>query len=111
MKKYPAICLSLGNDFKFVYPSDIMYIKSEGSYSNIYFKDKENLIVTKNLKNLEEVLPEELFIRIHHSTIINLIFVNKYHHNTTNNIELLDGTLLLLARRKKALFLKRFIKI
>lgn len=111
MNRYPAICLSVNNEYIFIYPADIMYISSEGSYSHIYIKDSPKITVSKNLKELEKVLPEQIFLRVHHSYIINLIYVSKYHNNEHSEIELSDTSLVPLSRRKKAAFLDKFTKI
>ena len=111
MNKYPAICFVVGHDYKFVYPSDIMYVQSEGSYSNIYLQKDQKLTVSKNLKELESTLPKDIFVRIHHSILLNLIYVDIYHHDSTQEIELTNGVKLPLSRRKKSSFLNRFIKI
>lgn len=111
MNRYPAICISVGNEYKFIYPADIMYISSEGSYSHLFIKDHPKIIVSKNLKELESILPTKIFLRVHHSYIINLIYVAKYLNEEQTLIELTDGSLIPLSRRKKTTFLEKFTKI
>ena len=50
---------------------DILYIEAERNYCRIYSKDKEYLIVT-TLKDIDEKLPQEHFLRIHRSFIVNI---------------------------------------
>lgn len=50
--------------------SDILYAEAERNYCRIYARDKEYLLVM-TLKDLDEKLPGEHFIRIHRSFIIN----------------------------------------
>ena len=53
--------------------SDIIAIEAKGAYSNIYLKNAKPLLVSKNLKHFESVLPEDqIFFRSHKSWIINL---------------------------------------
>ena len=51
--------------------SDILYAEAERNYCRIYAQSKEHLLVM-TLKDLDEKLPREHFIRIHRSFIINI---------------------------------------
>jgi DNA-binding LytR/AlgR family response regulator len=55
---------------------DIFYIEAERNYCRIYSKGKEYLLVM-TLKELDERLPPENFIRIHRSYIINLMHIDE----------------------------------
>lgn len=50
---------------------DILYIEAERNYARIHSKNKEYLLVV-TLKDLEDKLPNNHFIRIHRSFIVNL---------------------------------------
>jgi two-component system LytT family response regulator len=90
----------------FLDTSIIMHIEAQNNYSIFYFKDQPKITVSKTLKEIEEILPVDHFFRIHHSHIINLNFVKKYVKGNGGHIELQDGTLLDVSRRKKDDFLK-----
>ncbi|CAH8281603.1 LytTR family two component transcriptional regulator [Mariniflexile fucanivorans] len=51
--------------------ADILYIEAERNYSRIHSKNKEYLLVV-TLKDLEDKLPNNHFLRIHRSFIVNL---------------------------------------
>jgi len=80
-------------DFK-----DILYIEAKGSYSSVcYLKDgrSEKSIITSNLlSEYEELLPAEMFCRIHRSYLVNCNHVKKIHGDEgafavmTNNVEI-----------------------
>lgn len=55
---------------------DIQYIEAERNYSRIYCCNKSFLLVI-TLKDLDEKLPREHFIRIHRSYVINLSQVDE----------------------------------
>lgn len=55
---------------------DILYIEADRNYCRIYSKDKEYLLVM-TLKDMDEKLPNNPFLRIHRSYIINLSHVNE----------------------------------
>lgn len=50
---------------------DILYIEAERNYCRIYSKDKKYLLVI-TLKDMDEKLPQQHFIRVHRSFIVNL---------------------------------------
>jgi two-component system LytT family response regulator len=60
----------------FVELNDIVFLKAEGSYANIFFKDGNKVIVSKNLKDYEDQLTlEEGFFRTHRSFLINTKYI------------------------------------
>lgn len=56
---------------------DILCIKAEGEYSNVILVSGTQMLLRKLIKQWEEQLPENLFLRIHRSTIINLNQIEK----------------------------------
>lgn len=59
---------------------DILYVEGLKDYVKIFFKDK--MILTKTtMKNIEKKLPQQHFIRIHKSYIVNLLSVEKIESN------------------------------
>lgn len=57
--------------------SGIVYIAAIDSYSNVFTIDGRKLIARKLLKQWEAILPDELFLRIHKSTIINTGYIER----------------------------------
>ena len=55
---------------------DIQYVEAERNYSRIYCCDKSFLLVV-TLKDLDKKLPQEHFMRIHRSYVINLSQVDE----------------------------------
>jgi two-component system, LytTR family, response regulator len=88
--------------------SNIMYLQAESSYTYIYCKGKPKLLVSKNLKDFEEILPPDLFCRIHHASIVNINFVKKYFKGRGGYVQMKDGTSIEISVRKKNDFFDRF---
>jgi DNA-binding LytR/AlgR family response regulator len=59
-----------------VYIKDIYYIQADRNYSRIHAKNGESLLVM-TLKEIDEKLPNEHFLRIHRSYIVNLAHVDE----------------------------------
>jgi DNA-binding LytR/AlgR family response regulator len=59
-----------------IFIKDIFYIEAERNYCRIFSKERECLLVM-TLKDIDEKLPDEHFLRIHRSYIINLAHVDE----------------------------------
>ncbi|HEX2866585.1 MAG TPA: response regulator [Ignavibacteriales bacterium] len=67
----------LGSNSGILKISSIVCISAADSYSNVFTIDGKKLMARKLLKHWEAVLPDELFLRIHKSTIINTGFIER----------------------------------
>lgn len=61
---------------EFLKISSIVYITATGSYTHIYTGGKEKVVI-KPLKEWEDLLPPQHFLRIHRTYIINLNYIEK----------------------------------
>jgi two-component system LytT family response regulator len=86
--------------------ADIMRLEAQRNYTILYFVNQPRLTASKTLKELEELLPDNLFFRIHHAHIVNLRYIKKYTKGDGGQIEMQNGDLLDVARRRKDAFLK-----
>ena len=84
---------------------DIIYCRADGSYTTLFLKDKPDCLVSKNLKDFENILTESGFCRVHHSFLINLKHVQKYVKGDGGYVLLTDGHHVDISRRKKDEFL------
>lgn len=66
------ILLSFDNKLSFVRINEINYIEAYGNYTKVYLTDGRLSVTYNSIKNWDTRLPEDLFIQIHRSTIINL---------------------------------------
>lgn len=90
----------------FIKVGDIIYLEASISYTFIYTLPKNKFIVSRTLKDFEDILSTDLFIRIHNSYIINKNFAKKYIRREGGQVVLSNGTTLDVAKRKKKEFLK-----
>ena len=84
----------------------IIRIESSSNYSKIHFKDGKILLVTKLLKDFEEILTPYRFYRIHNSHLINLSYIKKYLRGDGGQVIMQNDEVIDVARRKKEEFLK-----
>jgi two-component system LytT family response regulator len=86
--------------------STIIHLEAQSNYTILYFTNQPKLTASKTLKEFEELLPEGIFFRAHHSHIINLNFIKRYIKGDGGQIEMQNGNYVDVARRKKDEFMK-----
>ncbi|MEO5942752.1 MAG: LytTR family DNA-binding domain-containing protein [Ferruginibacter sp.] len=100
------IAIPINNGLEFISIINILHIESSGNYSKIYLLNGKQIIVTRLLKDFEDILLPYRFYRIHNSHLINLGYIEKYIKGEGGQVKLTNGAVLDVARRKKEEFLK-----
>jgi two-component system LytT family response regulator len=90
----------------FVRPETIVYCESDSNYTRLYFDDQTKMVISKTLKEVEELLVQYGFFRIHNSFIINLQKVSRYIKTEGGAIEMSNGAQLPVSRQRKDEVLK-----
>ncbi|MGI9550143.1 MAG: LytR/AlgR family response regulator transcription factor [Aurantibacter sp.] len=91
--------------------AEIIYCAAEGSYSKIYLANNRTHLVSKKLKEFENMLGESGFCRVHHASLINVKHVQQYVKGEGGYVILTDGHHVDISRRKKDAFLSLLNKI
>lgn len=91
--------------------SDIMYCVSDNSYTTFYIKDKKEIIVSKSLKEFENLLLVYSFFRPHQSYLVNLHFIEKITKTDGGSIILSNKKEIPIAHRRKQALLDVFDKL
>jgi two-component system LytT family response regulator len=100
------IAISTAEGIEFIPIKNILHIESKSNYSKIYMPENKSIMVTKILKDFEEMLYPYNFYRVHNSHLINLNYIKKYIRSEGGHVMLQDGTVIDISRRKKEEFLK-----
>jgi two-component system LytT family response regulator len=79
---------------------DIIRIESSDNYSIFYFKNNEKIMVSKTLKDYEDLLTPHGFERIHQSHLINMSYLKSFLKKDSY-VVMIDGKQLPVAIRKK----------
>lgn len=77
-----------GNPPEIIKISSIIYIKANDGYTSIHTKEGKKPLIRRLMKEWESILPEEQFLRIHHSTIINLEYMEKVEKWFNNSLRI-----------------------
>lgn len=92
------IALPSADGYEFEEVSSILYCTAQGAYTRVILKGKSPLLISRSLGDIEEILPPEIFLRIHHSTIVNLAEITHYSRT--------DGGYVVITTREKLMVSK-----
>ncbi|MGB5237937.1 MAG: LytTR family DNA-binding domain-containing protein [Flavobacteriaceae bacterium] len=98
------VTFSTDGKLVFLDSEDILYAESDGNYSTIYLSDGQKIVLTKKLKEVNELLPSDTFFRIHNSYIINLSKIKEFL-KTDGYVILKSNHKIPVSRQKKSDFL------
>jgi len=103
---FEKIALPTLDGINFVKIKDIIRCESDNNYTNIFLNDGKKHIVSKTLKEFDEMLTPFNFFRIHKSHLINLNYLQKYNKGEGGYVIMEDGSELEVSRRRKEDFIR-----
>ncbi|WP_074405740.1 MULTISPECIES: LytR/AlgR family response regulator transcription factor [Aquimarina] len=103
--KFNKICLSTADSVEFINIKDIIYCKANGAYTSFILKNNISLLVSKHLKEYENLLIEQQFMRTHNSFLINLKEVKKFVKSDGGYIMMNNNDIINISKNKKEKFL------
>jgi len=105
-KQLRRISIPTTDGLQFINLENIEHLEASDNYTNIYISDNRKFLVSRTLKDFEEMLPPETFVRIHHATMINKFYVEKYIRGDGGQVIMRNGKVLDVSKRKKSDFLQ-----
>lgn len=102
---FEKIVLTAAEGLHFVELNDIIRLQSEGNYTTFFLDSGERIVVTKTLKNFENLLATNGFFRTHQSHLVNLDFVTKVLREDGGFALLKGGYKVPISRKKKDKFI------
>ncbi len=85
----------------FVNLADILYCEADGPYTKFYITNSQPILVSKNLKEFEEMLEPLGFLRTHHSYIVNPNKIKLYDKTDGGELILETGHKVPVSKRRK----------
>lgn len=98
---FKRIALSNSDGIHLFEVSDIIRCESEDNYTKFYIKNSKPILISKTLKEYEELLTEHGFERIHQSHLINLAYLKSYIKKDGGYVVMADNSNLPISQRKK----------
>jgi two-component system, LytTR family, response regulator len=99
--KEKRIVLKDIDNIYFVKVNDILYCMADGTYTRFFFQNQKNVIVSKNLKEYENILEPLGFLRTHHSYLVNPDKITAYDKSDGGSLILEGNVSVPVSQRKK----------
>jgi two-component system LytT family response regulator len=109
--KSKRIALTASDHLIFVETEKIIYCESDSNYTIFFLTDGQKIIVSKTLKDVEEILEGSDFFRIHASYLINMKHVSKFTRGDGGYVVMSNNQHITVSRKKKDEFFEMFSKI
>ena len=95
------IVLSTSEKIHILETDQILRCESDNYYTNFFLTDGKTILVSKTLKENEELLGDHNFIRPHKSHLVNVKYIKGFLRNDGGYIEMTDGSQIPVSRRKR----------
>jgi two-component system, LytTR family, response regulator len=108
-KKFTSTKIALPQlgSMNFIDVDEIVAMQADSNYTIIHKKDMQKLVVSKTLKDFEDLLDADQFVRIHKSSLVNLKFIKEYSTIDGGTVKMTDGSQWSISRRQLELFLQK----
>lgn len=102
------LALPYQNGVTFVAVKDIIYCESDDNYTRFFLTDGQMYLVTKTMREVQEVLEEREFLRVHRQYIVNLNQIKKFVKGEGNYLVMQNNQTIPIARNQKEKLVQRF---
>ncbi len=92
---------------EFVPVDTIIHCSSSNNYTEFFLTDKKRLLVSRTLKETEDMLAEYSFLRVHHSHIVNLNAITRYVKGEGGYLIMEDGSTVDVSRSRKEMLMQK----
>lgn len=103
----PKIALPHLGGINFIEVEDIISLQADSNYTIIHLKNMQKMVITKTLKDFEDLLDQTQFARIHKSYIVNLKYIKEYSTNDGGIVKMTDGNEWSISRRQLDSFIEK----
>ena len=90
-----------------IFVESIISCESDSNYTILLLKNKQKITASRTLKQIEEMLEDYSFARVHHSYVVNLNEVEKYIKGEGGSLIMSDGSSIEVSRNRKEMLLKK----
>ena len=90
-----------------LFVESIITCSSDSNYTMLNLKNKQKITASRTLKEIEEMLEEYAFLRVHHSHVINLNEIEKYVKGDGGYVIMSDGSNIDVSRSRKEMLIHK----
>jgi two-component system, LytTR family, response regulator len=96
------------NGVTFIEINDIVFAEASNNYTKLVLLNKQQHIISKTLKDVQDVLEQQHFLRIHRQYIINLNHVKQFFRGDNMYVVMDNGENIPVARSQKDKLVERY---
>lgn len=101
-EQFKKIALPMGDGYELIPVEEVIRCEAKDNYTCFFLKSKRTILASRTLKDIEEqLMPFNFFIRVHHSSVVNLNEIVKYTKGEGGFVTMSDGSVVNVSRRKK----------
>jgi two-component system LytT family response regulator len=110
---YDAVKIALPtlNGFTFIQLGEIIRCESDNTYTTFFLRNKTKMMVSKTMKECEDILSGYDFCRIHNSHMINMQYIKDYIKGEGGQVRMCDNSIVDVSRKRKQEFLNKLNRI
>ncbi len=105
------LALHTADFIKIVDTGQIIRLEADGNYTRFYLSGGERVLITRTLKEYDELLAPQGFLRVHQSHLINLDQIESYVKSDGGYIRMKDQSRVPVSVRKKSMVIDRIQEI
>ena len=92
----------------FVELKDIVYCEAESNYSKVFLASGKNYLLSRTLRDVQQVLEERNFLRVHRRYLVNLDHIKMYHKGETAYLVMHGDINIPIAKNQKERLVQKF---
>jgi two-component system LytT family response regulator len=93
--------------YEFVEARRISHCEAEGAYTKVHIGEAKPLLISRSLGDISEMLSPDMFMRIHHSTIVNIQQVTHFIRTDGGYVQMKNGVKLMVSKSKKEMVMEK----
>ncbi len=95
------IALPCNDGLELISFDKIIRCQADRAYCNFYLTDNRKILVSKPMKDFEEILNSKTFLKVHKSAIVNIKHIEKFVRGKAGYLLMSDGSSVNVSVRKK----------
>ncbi len=96
-----VIALPVNDGLELIHVNEVLACESDSNYTTLHLREGKPLVISRTLKEFEDLLGEQDFLRVHHSFLVNKKHIKKYIKGEGGEVILSNGKNIPVSRRKK----------
>jgi len=92
----------------FIELKDLVYCEADSNYTKLFLTTGKNYLLSKTLREVQHVLEERNFLRVHRQFLVNLDHIKMYHKGEAAYLEMNGGPNIPVAKNQKERLVQKF---